>query len=285
VVCCRVFAARATRIFLILAVAAVYLVTFSTWYYWRGGTNWGPRFLVPLLPFLVLLSAPVVERVLSLQHFSSEGLGVRAAFAVTFTFLCLVSFGIELLGVSLDSLTYRVHMLNVSQNPEADAIFMPSASPLIGYLPILKPKNLDLAWIRTTGDHVNVDWLVVILTLGVIVFCGMMLARVLRGRPSSRVALGATIPFVVALTFLTLYRVRDDPRFGGNAGYAALLETVQREAQPRDVLLLDDDALAPFFLNENRAALRWYGLSRDPAPGSRNPCLRCSNMNFRTQFI
>ena len=29
-------------------------------------------------------------------------------------------------------------------------------------------------------------------------------------------------------------------------------------------MILDDDALMPFFLNENRARMRWYGLSRDP---------------------
>ncbi len=67
-----------------------------------------------------------------------------------------------------------------------------------------------------------------------------------------------------ALALFSLYRYREDFRFGGNDGYAALLQVVAREEQPRDVMILDNDLFAPFFLNENRARVRWYGLSRDP---------------------
>ncbi len=69
----------------------------------------------------------------------------------------------------------------------------------------------------------------------------------------------------VALSFFSMYRYRDDARLGGSAGYRALLQTVQRDEKPSDVMILDNDVLTPFFLNENRARLRWYGLSRDPA--------------------
>ncbi len=68
----------------------------------------------------------------------------------------------------------------------------------------------------------------------------------------------------IALSLFSLYRYSDDFRFGGSDGYRALLQVVTREEQPRDVMVLDDDVLTPFFLNENRARLRWYGLSRDP---------------------
>lgn len=67
-----------------------------------------------------------------------------------------------------------------------------------------------------------------------------------------------------ALALFSLYRYRDDVRFGGGDGYRALLQTVAREARPRDVLVLDDDVRALYFMNANRARIRWYGLSRDP---------------------
>lgn len=66
------------------------------------------------------------------------------------------------------------------------------------------------------------------------------------------------------LSLFSLYRYRDDPRFGGSDGYRALLQTVQRDARTRDVMILNDDTRLPFFLNENRAQILWYGLSRDP---------------------
>lgn len=68
-----------------------------------------------------------------------------------------------------------------------------------------------------------------------------------------------------ALCLFSLYRYSEDARFGGGDGYRALLQTVQREAQGQDVLILDNDVFATFLFNENRSRIRWYGLSRDPA--------------------
>ncbi len=43
------------------ALSAVLVLMYSAWWMWWGGFAWGPRFLVPLTPFWVLLLAPVVE--------------------------------------------------------------------------------------------------------------------------------------------------------------------------------------------------------------------------------
>ena len=60
-------------------------------------------------------------------------------------------------------------------------------------------------------------------------------------------------------------RYADDPRLGGNEGYAALLDTLGANAGREDLMVLNDDGQARVFLNANRAPLKWYGLSRDPA--------------------
>ncbi len=72
------------------------------------------------------------------------------------------------------------------------------------------------------------------------------------------------VVIAAGLALFSLYRYRDDYRFGGTDGYRALLGTVAAQAQPQDVLILNDDLYSPFFLNENRARVRTYGLSRDP---------------------
>ena len=60
------FYKRARRELVFLGLSfLVYLILFSAWYYWWGGTNWAARFLVPMLPFLVLLCAPLVELILT----------------------------------------------------------------------------------------------------------------------------------------------------------------------------------------------------------------------------
>ncbi len=44
-----------------LGTVGMYLLLFSTWWMWWGGFAWGPRFLLPVIPLLVLPLAPLWE--------------------------------------------------------------------------------------------------------------------------------------------------------------------------------------------------------------------------------
>lgn len=41
--------------------ALLYVLVYAKWYLWSGGYAWGPRFLVPIVPLLALLVAPLLE--------------------------------------------------------------------------------------------------------------------------------------------------------------------------------------------------------------------------------
>lgn len=235
----------------ILLTFTFYLFTFSAWYYWWGGTNWGPRFLVPTLPYLILMIAPAIELAKTKKFFT-----------IIFSALCLLAFYFQLLGISIPALAYRARMARLSTTPDWDAIFLPQSSPLVGYLNLLRPSALDFAWVRVLDNHVTVDWLVVTLTLMFIVLCVIVLYRSQLATRNSQFILALVL--AIALSFFSLHRYRGDVRWGGSDGYRALLQTIVHEEQPRDVMILNDDTRTPFFLNENRARLRWYGLSRDP---------------------
>jgi hypothetical protein len=57
------FGQRQPVLLLVVAgISAPVLVLHATYYAWHGGGVWGPRFLVPLLPLLLLPAASVVER-------------------------------------------------------------------------------------------------------------------------------------------------------------------------------------------------------------------------------
>ncbi|MBI5305894.1 MAG: glycosyltransferase family 39 protein [Chloroflexi bacterium] len=258
---CAVFFRRARReTNLFFAIFVFYVLIFSTWYYWWGGTNWGPRFLVPTIPFLVLMIAPAIELAQKQKWF-----------AIIFSVLCLLSFCFQLFGISIPSLAYRQRMLRVLPNADWDTIFIPQFSPLVGYWNMLRPSTLDFAWVRVVDGIAQTDWLIVALTVAFIAFCALSLRAILAKQSpnwlriaSSRKALLAMTIAIAALALFSMYRYRDDPRLSAGEGYRALMQTLAREEHPRDVMILNDDARAPAFLNANRARLRWYGLSRDP---------------------
>lgn len=64
-----------------------YLLLYGSWWAWHGGWAWGPRFLVPTLPFLLLLTGEALER----------PCGRRAALA-----LILVGLFVQLPGIFID---------------------------------------------------------------------------------------------------------------------------------------------------------------------------------------
>ena len=53
--------ARLTAV--VLAVAAAQVAAYASWWSWHGGIVWGPRFLIPVTPLLVLLLLPVIDRI------------------------------------------------------------------------------------------------------------------------------------------------------------------------------------------------------------------------------
>lgn len=246
---------------LILFTFIFYLFTFSLWYYWWGGTNWGPRFLVPTLPFLVLMIAPSVEAM-----FAPVSSIAHAGFKILFSILSFASVAIQLLGVAIPSLAYRAQMLRVSSNPDMDAIFLPQFSPILGHFNLLKPRALDFAWVRLIDNSFAIDWLVVTLTVAFILVCGVMLFRppsfVLRR--SSFVSFIVLFDLAILLAAFSLYRYHDDVRFGGLDGYQQALRVVEKSEQSNDVMILNNDVFTLYLLDENKSEMRWYGLSRNP---------------------
>ena len=39
-----------------MLLTALYFVVYAKWYMWHGGYSWGPRFLVPVIPFVSLVA-------------------------------------------------------------------------------------------------------------------------------------------------------------------------------------------------------------------------------------
>ena len=98
-------------------LALAYLLLHMGWWTWHGGWSWGPRFLVPALPFLAL-PLPALWRSLA---------GRVATFA-----LGAASLIPQILGVTVD---FNRYMLLV--NDESKILFWPQHSPLLGHAQLL----------------------------------------------------------------------------------------------------------------------------------------------------
>lgn len=262
----RFWHTRRRELWLFLLLFGVNLLLFSAWYYWWGGTNWAARFLVPSLPFLTLLCAPLLELLLNPEpHPTARGRWAYLALCVVFGALVLVSVLNELAGVSVNSLTYRLRTLNLSPNPDWDAIFVPALSPLLGHWQALRPTTLDFAWMRATPNAFSVDWVALLLGLAFVGYAAWMLTLALRGQDIPRNVMRLSVVIVFAVVGISLARYAGDPRLRGSEGYVELVKRLEQSAAADDVLVLGDDAHARALLNTNRARLKWYGLSRDPA--------------------
>ena len=112
------------------ALALIMLAVFGSFAVWHGDGAWGPRFLVPLLPFALLPSLPVVQRALGGRLNPSRLTHHISRF--TLSILLALGFFVNLLGVLVNFDTY----LNVGYDGQT-RYWYPYASPIVGHLGLL----------------------------------------------------------------------------------------------------------------------------------------------------
>ncbi|MBI2962983.1 MAG: hypothetical protein HYY35_04455 [Deltaproteobacteria bacterium] len=95
----RRFAERAPReLAFVAASLALLVVLYSKWFLWEGAWCWGPRFLLPLVPLLVLPSAALLER------FGQLGRAARLAVLAVVALALVVTAS----GVAINFVDYHV---------------------------------------------------------------------------------------------------------------------------------------------------------------------------------
>ena len=140
-----------------VAVLAVSLVSFfGLFHLWWGGGSWGPRFLVPLLPFAMLPALPTIQRSMpnANQNPKSkrpEGTRnpkwTRSAFVAS---IIALGFFVNLAGVLVNFDTY----VNSGEDDDTRNWY-PAASPILGHFDLLgqrlKPREGLLSLLKPPG--------------------------------------------------------------------------------------------------------------------------------------
>jgi hypothetical protein len=124
------------------------LAIYSSWFAWHGDWCWGPRFLSWMPPFFLLIAGPFLDDlIIKIKSKSSHFLSATCLASI----LVIISFGIQILGVSIKSNQYiltashpdvlKGKFFELSWPIRDDSLqlhFIPEFSPIAGHFWMLK---------------------------------------------------------------------------------------------------------------------------------------------------
>lgn len=248
-----------------LSLVAIYILLYSKWFMWHGGFAWGPRFLVPIIPFLAISLAPLVER-------------LRGGAKVAFASLSAISVAIQILGLSVHFGRFQETLLQKGFPLFALVTFWgPRYSPLLGQLSLLRTDYLDFAWMKP-----QIDWLVVALLLPVVLISALTLAYYTKTAQSHAVwPLMAMTFLILGVTGFTLARYKRDRDF------VEMVEFIASYSRPDDALILNSPAETSLLQNHYKGNLPVYGLFEGgpPLPLEREELLQTLTTRYRRLWL
>jgi len=249
-----------------LAVPLLALVFFVSGYaavrgekLWYGGLGWGPRYMVPITPFLALWLLPVFERLL--EH--SARLRARVAVLALLT----ISVGIQLVSVLVPVHAYydtlAAHTPPII--PWHEGAWAVQWSPIWISLKLLDSTRPDWAWIVTGGQA----WVLPLLSTILAAYALTRLIGWFKGRQMQRFSLAAAfapVTFILIVLGAGLLSIRHDPRYYGDfAPTRDLLNELNSVLEAGDVIILNNEEYAEFFMNYYKQdTVTVYTLPRSP---------------------
>lgn len=229
------------RVWIIGASLAVLFLN-GAWWSWWGAWSWGPRFLVPLMPLLILGLVNLLD-------------GWKRIFVIA---LAVPSVLMQLPGV----LVYRtiffwdVMQKHASQVPDEFSLYTFDVfMPLTNLREALK-GNLDLAW--KPGQLASFDQTGFIITLSGALLAGIALALAWRG---NRAMGWVSLIAIIGITTVALIHYQQ----ADQNPYASLVQLMnQRTTSDALILISDSDTNHNLQLwNVNRSARRIIGVPTD----------------------
>lgn len=211
--------------------------------HWFGGFSWPPRFLIPVIPFLILAGLPALDA--ALRH------PRRRILLAGISLLALYSLWVQFSGILLPWESY-----NQVLPAEAHGLSeWTGGLNEVRYLrwvllpPLWGERPLYFAWIRTNTPL----WALLFAALALA--AGWVIARGLRKPDKLPMRVGYMLPLVyIIFTWLGLRFMSDDPLYTPPSSETlfALMPVIAEQTTPQDVLLLSNDSYVPFFMNNGK---------------------------------
>lgn len=226
-------------------------------YMWFGGTNWGPRYLVPTTPFLMIAVSPAVDR--------ARSEGSSRLWRILVASLALAGLLVQIGAVSINPLDYYrvLAETGIVGASWTVALWSIRHSAILGHWQLLLEGNpLDFAWARVSTG--NPDWLLAVMLLGVVAVFAWVLIRIVYSEGGRAVLAGVLIIGSLVLATVTLVglrRVYPDERFrGDNNSLHAMRRALQESDLPDPVVFLNNRTYFDFMLNYYKGRAVWYTL-------------------------
>nr|MBN1229341.1 hypothetical protein [Anaerolineae bacterium] len=225
---------------------------------WFGGTGWGARYLVPLVPFLMVAVLPALDRAMKGQP----------GWLIPVVLLFLLGVSVQCIGVAV----------NV---PGLDA-YIASGSGIAPWLPdvvwSLQWSQIPAGWRYLAVNNPDILWFLnrnytaagaIGLALCIIITLGIAVGRTRWKRLWLAPATYLAIPILTAgATLFALAQGYDDARFlGDREDLAQMRQYLYENAAPTDPIVLSSLTYVPHFSNYYKGQSTWYGLPY--APGER----------------
>ncbi len=213
-------------LFVSLGLTFVYVALYGKWYMWHGGFSWGPRFLVPTLPFLALLTGPVWNRLVQTRN--------RIAW-VGVSLLVAISIVVQWLGMLVP--------YGLVQNQLAETVtplFAPETFIQLRYSPLLRQwdfltrQNIALNWWRNG----QIDWLALSMPLSGVVVGLFLIMQEMRHYWENRPSVGTrNWLYGGALTLIALAVLTYHPLTAQEEQIDRLMTQIETEEVAGDAIL------------------------------------------------
>lgn len=235
---------------LVLAFAFGYAILNGV--HWFGGLSWPPRFLIPVIPIVLVGALPIFERAAA-RPLSLAGMAVLAA--------CVYGFWVQLSGVTLSWTVYTAAL-----PPEANGLseWRGGLADPAYFRWMIVPRQwgvvpFDIAWIE-----IGTPWIAV--GFAALALSGLFAAS----RRSARWMFFLAAAFVILLIVgLRLLHDEDDRYLAGDETLFAMLPILEAETVPGDVILLSSPRYEPFFLNYGKLFSAGRVITLPVQPGER----------------
>lgn len=226
----------------VLGMLFIFVISYGAGrtYIWWGGTSWGPRQLVPIVPVLVVLLLPVMAHLLRSGTHWAARMGAIV--------LVIVSMGVQLLGVLVSINKHYEVLAAEGLIVWQEGIWSWQWAPIPQHFALLNVQAPDVGWHFAPSASLIVGVLLLSLVMSAVCALWLLVRNSLARWPVA--GLMCSVILTLGALGFGIYDLRDDPRYvQGGAEALPMIAELHARAEPGDAVFIQPLGLQSIFMN------------------------------------